>query len=184
MNTDTAIWSNDWDQAVPLDTPKAKRAWRLRVFPVAEDLLSWENLDLIEETETDSAVNPGQAISIASMDRERTRRTLSNMIRQFVLDGFSWPTGGPVRVSPITAKAANRLLALLPDDIMLPKVAPDEEGELIFAWESEGRTDLVVVDGWQLHIVVKAGTREARYYDDIQFTGEIIPAAVIEAFAG
>ena len=181
MNTQTAIWSNDWDQVVPLDAPEPKHAWSLKVRPVLEDLLFWENLDLIEDAESDPAVNPGQLISNASMERERTRRTLRTMIRRFVIDGLTLPTGEPVRVSPITAKAAERILALLPDDIALPKMAPDEDGGLVFAWEKGGRTDLLIVDGWRLHFVENAGTQQTQYHDDLEFAGDALPEVVDQA---
>lgn len=182
MSPSTATWSDDLTRP---DAPKKRRRWRLKVSPILGSLLPLENIDPVDKkVESDHAVIPGQAISKTLMERERTLRSLTNMISQFADEGFSWPTGEPVRVSPITAEAAYRLLELLPDKIALPKVAPDEDGDLVFAWETDGRTDLLVVDGWQLHAVANAGTRQAQYYDDIDFGGKVLPVAVIQALSG
>lgn len=185
MNVGTAAWSDLAQIPLPV-APEIPRRWRSKESPRLKDILFWEKLEQEpnESAENDLAVAPGRAFTVDAMERKRTLGTLSNLIHQFTAAGFFWPGGEHSRVSPIAAESAKRLLALLSEDVPLPKVAPDDDGDVVFAWEVRGRTHLLMVDDRQLHFVENAGTQQAQYFDNLEFGGDLIPEVVRLALAG
>lgn len=167
MNAGTAVLT---DQIEAHDQDTGRRWAELgRATKRISEFLSSEDLESTGEEEADIAVIPGRAINLVLMERERTIRALRNLIHRFARDGFTWPTGESITLPMDTAAAANRLLDLLPEQIPLPKVGPEEEGGLVLAWEANSGTHLLILDGWRYDLVENAGTRQARYFDNQRF---------------
>ena len=176
MTVGTAAWS-DRAQLPEQDAVAQSPPWRFATERIIE-FLSSENLEPTENTEREIAVIPGHAVSPALIERERKVRVLKNLIYRFAQDGFPQPTGGAIFIPMDTAEAANHLLDLLPEQLPLPKVGPEEEGGLVMAWEANNGTHLLILDGWRYHLVENAGTPHARYIDNREFKYRSLPESL------
>lgn len=67
----------------------------------------------------------------------------------------------------------------LPTDKMLPTIAPDGEGDILFVWETE-RTIIVTVERCMLHVAVGAGTDQSSHFDNLDFSNGEIPIEILE----
>lgn len=112
--------------------------------------------------------------------RDQEKPKLLALIDQFADEGFSCVGERASKVSRDSAEAAKALFALLLPGRQLPKIAPDGEGGLIAVWESPEDSVVLVVDNWRLHLVARATTPRATYFDDVPFDGERLPDVVIE----
>jgi hypothetical protein len=94
---------------------------------------------------------------------------------------LSWAIREAAQVTWETQLATLRFIDLLPDDVKLPRVAPDGEGGITLHWETEDyRYHLGGVGDWQLHFVFNAGQAHARYVDDVTFNGDEIPDQILQ----
>lgn len=128
----------------------------------------------------DIAVLPGDAATPQIVERAKNKERLLALIQQFADDGFSSAPDRDGRISHDTAKAAKALFDILLPNYELPKVSPDGEGGLIAVWEQGNHSTVLVIDGWQLHLVAEATTPRARYFDDMAFDGERVPDPVVK----
>jgi hypothetical protein len=120
--------------------------------------------------------HPGQAITDEFLHFFGLRRELQNLITMFARDGFSMSGREGVRISDETARAASALITLFPNAIRLPKILPDSDGALTMVWGSETAPLLALIDGWCIHVAVRATTPDAKYYPGIPFNGSEIPS--------
>ena len=133
---------------------------------------------------TSTAAWPGQVVSRQAIQQARTKDRLLHLLRKFERIGFSHDASCEGRISPITRSFSEKFLRLLPMGKALPKITPDGEGGLIMAWEGQGETVLVTVDGSRLHAVIAAGTQDAQYIDDCPFDGSDIPDDILNVIPG
>ncbi len=131
----------------------------------------------------DSSVFPGQAATAKVLTRERNKEALAALIDRFSLKGFSWTAGRISTINARTMVSAKAFLQVLPPETPLPRVSPDGEGGLLMLWEETGKSTLLVIDGWTMHLVESPTTPRARYLDDVPFDGEQVPARVLQAIS-
>lgn len=70
---------------------------------------------------------------------------------------------------------------LVKESIPLPKIAPDGDGGIIFAWENSKKSMLVALQDNLISFVNNAGTPKAVYKDDLLFDSNTIPKDLMEA---
>ncbi|MQA23452.1 hypothetical protein [Rugamonas rivuli] len=123
----------------------------------------------------DVAVHPGEFLSAAVVEREKTRDMLITSIRRFASE-----TSDAYRLTSETADASVALIKALRNSMRLPKIAPDGEGGLMAVWEGEHPVIALVVDNWKMHMVTGAATDQAEYFDDLPFDGIRLPKEILE----
>jgi hypothetical protein len=146
-----------------------------------EDISKREHLEIPHIAADDVAVFPGQLINNEKLQREAGKSSLIKLINLFFLEGLSWQFFDPVKISTDTLDAARAFFESLPDSVPLPTIIPDGEDGLTVHWAMSGHHVLLVIDGWKLHLVQKAGTQHAEYFDDLDFDGQMVPTIIIEA---
>jgi hypothetical protein len=110
--------------------------------------------------------------------RDQQKIQLQSVIDRLTTVPFGNPDTGTI--AQVVTDAARTFLSLLPDDTPMPKVAPDHEGGLLLVWESTDPEIIVTLEGNRLHFVVHPGTPNAEYFDDLEFTGDKLPAALVD----
>lgn len=118
---------------------------------------------------------------IVVASQQRAKMALISAISTFWSEPTSTSETDTLSLTSATVAAAAALVRLLPAWTKLPTIAPDGEGGLLMAWESELSPLLIVIDGTSLHIVEAATTNKARYIDDIAFDNIRLPNEVLEA---
>ena len=83
------------------------------------------------------------------------------------------------KVSEESALTAEKFLRCLPTRVVLPKVAADGEGDIMFVWEDAGVSCIVTVEPKMLHLVSNPGSRAARQIDEQRFLGVQIPPTIL-----
>ncbi|PCI33139.1 MAG: hypothetical protein COB54_05185 [Alphaproteobacteria bacterium] len=66
------------------------------------------------------------------------------------------------------------------DEKLLPKVAVDEDGEIIFAWNVEERNIVLTFEENLWHFFEKEGSNPPNYYDEESYVNGEIPNFVWE----
>jgi hypothetical protein len=102
-----------------------------------------------------------------------------------VVDGMrtsapNW-NGSLAVVNDVSAQSAQKFLRCLPGNAILPQVAPDGEGDIMFVWDGPTTPScVVVVEKNALHLVSGIGTPEARQIDQQRFLGVRIPPIILD----
>lgn len=126
-----------------------------------------------------SAVLPGDALTEEVLADYREKQKFILLIDMFTRRDYF--DRDDARISVTTAEASKAFFTMLIKKITkLPKIAPDGEGGLLSVWEKEGHTAMLVIDGWNLHLVTKAMTPNASYFDDIKFNEDEIPTEIYD----
>ena len=113
----------------------------------------------------DSSAFPGELLTEAVADNLEDRRVLLRVFRKLAKDES---------ITRPTLVSLESFLGALPRAKRLPTVSPDGEGGLTLAWSvpGQGRTLITVADG-TLYVVGNAGTLQATYLPDVDFTGTL-----------
>lgn len=127
-----------------------------------------------------NAVLLGKRATAGAVTDSQTFDKLSALLDQFHSEGFAFDRQHISRISADTLLAAKLMFDKMRGLVPPPKIAPDGEGGLVLAWQAP-TTTLVVVSGWVLGVVTKAGTPEATYTDDVRYDGDSIPDMVLDA---
>jgi hypothetical protein len=127
----------------------------------------------------DTAANPGEKITPAALERSRVMDRLKILVLRFIAEGISWQAGRATKITVSTAESAIALLPLLPNDVPIPKIAPDGEGGLNIVWEDNGNIVLLIVDNYILHTVKHAGTCSAVCEENIAFDRQSLPKELL-----
>jgi hypothetical protein len=128
------------------------------------------------------AVEPGRVLTRSVLAWMRRRRELLALIHQLAGVGFSRVAG---RVEPVTATAAasaKAFISMLPQGAKLPRVVPDGEGGLMAIWGDGVGELMAIIDDAHIHFVVHPTAPNAKYYDDVPFSGSdfLLPPEVLE----
>lgn len=125
---------------------------------------------------SDASALPGVAITADVTENEEQRRTLIGILSRFALER---------EISRTSMHAAQCFVEALPRSKTLPKVSPDGDGGVLFAWSVPGdaRTLITVAD-WMLYAVARAGTLDAQYFEDISFDEGVIPDELLAVISG
>ena len=84
-----------------------------------------------------------------------------------------WSDDQPEKITSETSLAEISFLNQLPQEIELPKIAPDGEGNLVLVWGTGNSSILLTIEDSQIHMVRGATTPQAEYYDSLPFSGNI-----------
>lgn len=125
-----------------------------------------------------AAALPGELATPIVLDHERTFRRLSILIDRFASIGFPHASGHELKISRQTADTAKTFLEIAKHSCQLPKVGTQDDG-VVFAWDSEAQTTLVIVEPGLLHVVRNAGTFSSSYEENIPFDGQVIPPTLV-----
>lgn len=119
-----------------------------------------------------------QHANLLTLEHERTRRKLIQLIQRFETEGFSFGHYEEISCDAASAEAASAFLRAIPAEYRLPKIAPDGEGGVIFAWESAQRELVMSVCGWTLYPVINPSSTP-EHLSSLNFDGEKIPDQVL-----
>jgi hypothetical protein len=176
-----------WPQVPPsvrtLDEPTrvVRRSQPSPRPPQEQDIRNREHLILAFSKTVMIGVLPGRAATPDVLKLEKERATLIGLVNRFLVEPFGWEAGRGAIISSDTAKAAKAFFRAMDANHDLPKIAPDSEGCLTLVWERPHDPVLVMVDGWQLHMVTAAATPRAQYYENVRFDGERLPDLIAQA---
>ena len=82
--------------------------------------------------------------------------------------------------SPAGMALARDFVAALPDDRALPRVAVDEDGDILMAWGGAVQPFALTFEGAVIHAVVAPGARST-HLAPFSYGGGAIPAALLDA---
>jgi hypothetical protein len=87
--------------------------------------------------------------------------------------------GAEAKVSEESALTAQKFLRCLPYGSVLPKVAADGEGDVMFVWEGPAVSCVVTVEPKTLHLVSNPGSKGVQQIDGQKFLGVQIPPTIL-----
>jgi hypothetical protein len=88
--------------------------------------------------------------------------------------------GSSTTVDELSAQNAENFLRCLPGNVLLPRVAPDGEGDIMFVWDGPDNPSCVVtVEKQTLHLAARLGTPHVKQVDDQRFLGVRIPPEIL-----
>jgi hypothetical protein len=155
----------------------AKRRYRIGANASASEQLVPVELP----NDADVAILNGTQAQVVEIQTERAKRRVIALLGMFHEHGYSAVADRDVRISKQTWEVATQLIRMLPSEAPLPKVLPDGEDGVIFAWLFDNKKFFVTIDNYTLHGVDNAGTPDAVYFDGVKFRGDQIPSAFITA---
>jgi hypothetical protein len=117
-------------------------------------------------------------VNLLTLERERTRKKLMQLIKRFEAEGVSFGLDEEVTCDAASAEAASAFLRALPAEYPLPKIAPDGEGGVILAWESAQRELVMCVCGWALYPIINPSSKP-EHLSSLNFDGEKIPDQIL-----
>jgi hypothetical protein len=106
------------------------------------------------------------------------RARLIRAVRGLKDSAPNW-SGAQTKVSAGAALTAEQFLFCLPPTVILPKVAPDGEGDVMFVWDQPSKECVVTVEPKSLHLVTKPGDPTGVQVSAQQFLGIQIPPSVL-----
>lgn len=181
---DVSLEENDGGSAVHFPS-KRYGPRRFRSFVTQEEAFIREDESLIDIfefglRESDSAVLPGMLPTIEIINARRKKERLKHVIEKFASAEFGLFFDESMRIGKNVLNSALALVDLLPNEKSLPKVAPDGEGGVLLAWQTTHGEHICIVDAEKIHLVIKAGSEDAEYLDDIPFKGKELPGAIVQ----
>ena len=117
--------------------------------------------------------------SVEDLSHERTRQALMKLVFSFKTEGLSFDDRLEYMADSVSTEAAVAFIHQIPKEYRLPKVAPDDEGDIIMVWEGD-KTVLLNVEGWTLHFVADPATPNSEHFPEVIFDGDEIPYAFFE----
>ena len=129
---------------------------------------------------SNAAVFPGSLATRVVLDHAKTYRRLINLIDRFQASGSPLVSSSNVRISKDSADAARAFLDAIEPFGSPPQIGTDDDS-VVFAWERPDATTLVIIDGWRLHLVERAGTATSSYAEDLSFDDNKLPDRISSA---
>lgn len=109
---------------------------------------------------------------------EKRRDRLIAALKSMEQSSPNW-YGGVANVRPESAATASKFLNCLPFGTVLPKVADDGEGDVMFVWDDPQNSCVVTVEPRTLHLVSKPGRPDVQQVDAQQFLGVRLPPTIL-----
>ncbi len=145
------------------------------------------NLDLLGTTQGARTWNASVRVPVelysgfdatpAAMAADRRRHLLSEAIRslpEFAADR-DYPTPSSAKIG-----LARTFVTNIPENRLLPKVAVDDEGDILMAWGDRGELCALTLEGRVLHMVVNPGSRST-HIEPTVYNGGRLPVAILGA---
>jgi hypothetical protein len=112
---------------------------------------------------------------------EKRKARLVDAVRAMRKSAPNWYALTSMRVNDLSAQSAEKFLECLPGNALLPRVAPDGEGDIMFVWGDPGQPNCVVtVEKRALHLARGLGTPNVQHVDGRRFLGVQIPRPILE----
>jgi hypothetical protein len=155
--------------------------WQRRKPPLVGEVELRGDITLSDPGYEDVAVLPGRNLTADVLSRQDSIKKMKSLLEILFHQPLLWGMDAFVEITWETQAASSRFIDLLPEDVAIPRVAPDGEGGLSLYWETQDhRHHLGGVDGWTLHFVFDAGQGNARYLDNVLFDGDEIPDQIVQ----
>ena len=138
------------------------------------------NPDLSFTLERSLALDRRHGHSNETLTLTRTRSELTRLMS--VIDALATRDDRSA-VEASAAETAKRFLRGLSDNMVLPKVAPDGDGDVLLVWDDGAPRLIVTVESARIHAAVNPGTSSSEHFDDIEF-GESIPNRIAKLVPG
>ncbi len=103
-----------------------------------------------------------------------------DLLQHMSVRDSQWSDDQPEKITSETSQAAISILNQLPQEIELPQIGPDGEGNLVLVWGTGNSSVLLTIEDSQIHMVRGSTTPQAEYYDSLPFSGNI-PEKVLRA---
>jgi hypothetical protein len=116
--------------------------------------------------------------SSAQIQFEERRLRLISAILNMKGAAPNW-SGIPSVVREDSANSAAQFLRCLPGDAILPRIAPDGEGDVMLVWEGPRGNCIVTVEKRSLHLVSEPGKVNVHQVGPQQFLGFSIPPSIL-----
>jgi hypothetical protein len=128
----------------------------------------------------DPTALPGDAIQPVSIERYRDQTSLLSLLVSFTKRGLESSSGSMLRLSPDAAEAGKEFLSSLRNNKKLPRIAPDDDGNLVMVWAQAAGSLIAVIDGRQVNAISGATTDAADYMAPLPYEGGLIPQALLD----
>jgi hypothetical protein len=109
---------------------------------------------------------------------ENRKARLISIVNSMKTSAPNW-YGDVTTVNETSASSAEKFIRCLPGNALLPRVAPDGEGDVMFVWDEPNDKCVVTVERRTLHLVCKLGTPDVQQIPSQQFLGLQIPPAIL-----
>jgi hypothetical protein len=110
---------------------------------------------------------------------EKRKALLIDVIKSMRQEAPNW-SGLATRIDPLSAGSAEAFLRCLPGNAVLPRVAPDGEGDVMFVWDGQNQPACVVtVEQRALHLACELGTPQEQHIGEQRFLGVCIPPDIL-----
>jgi hypothetical protein len=143
-------------------------------FYAADNLLT---TSIIYTTGTSAGDDSLPAKSPEQTAFEQRKLRLINAVRRMKVSAPNW-SGYDSAVRETSAESAEKFLNCLPGNSVLPKVAPDGEGDVMFVWDDPAKSCIVIVEPRMLHLVSRPGTSDVKQVRSQQFLGVSLPPTI------
>jgi hypothetical protein len=137
----------------------------------------WESKNIIV---TEIMVSGHIDQSVTDFSKEIWKRI--ELLYKFSQETGSISYDSETRIDDASLYASRRFLSSLPVAFPLPRIAPDGDGGVMFVWNTNSKTTIMVIEGSVFHLVKNAGTDKAEYFDNIPLQ-EIPPLELISALS-
>lgn len=151
------------------------------IYNGVTDITGFSNLR-VGEFEQTAPIGPigEKAKSPEQAEYENRKLRLIDAVTAMRRSAPNW-SGEDTHVRDSSAYSAKKFLECLPGNAVLPRVAPDGEGDIMFVWDGAGQQSCVVtVEKQQLHLACGLGTPEAKHVDAKRFLGLKIPKPILD----
>jgi hypothetical protein len=111
---------------------------------------------------------------------EKRKARLVNAVNAMRVSSPNWD-GTQTRVNEASAQSAKKFLECLPGNAILPRVAPDGEGDVMFVWDAPGQSNCIVtVEKRLLHLACGLGTAGVKHVNEQRFLGVQVPQSILK----
>jgi hypothetical protein len=157
-------------------------AYPASIYGGVADITGFEDVFLggFKQTAVPVEPNSDETKSPQQIEFEKRKARLIDAVTAMRTSAPNW-SGIDTRVRDSSSQSAKKFLECLPGNAILPRVAPDGEGDVMFVWELPGQQNCVVtVENRRLHLASDLGTPNARHVDAQRFLGVRIPKPILD----
>jgi hypothetical protein len=145
---------------------------------VAETGFANIRIDKFQQTATPTELLSDKTKSPEQVEFENRKARLIDTVTAMRNSAPNW-SGATARVRESSAQSAKKFLECLPGNALLPRVAPDGEGDVMFVWDGQ-QSCVVTVEKRDLHLACGLGTPNAQHVDAQRFLGVKIPKSILD----
>ena len=152
------FWSRSWEEL-------HKNLFSYEHDENATESLSWSSGEILELWELYSP-NTSQRLLRALGELKGNSNEFSEYI------------GKPISIRSISA--AERIASQLPDTLPAGKIGLDEDGDVCLSFHKDDASVFLTVEPDKLHLLIKSGSEQSRYFDEVPYDDFEIPTKILE----